>query len=110
MALTQRQLQVGELVKRSLSRHLHELEFYGLPPLSVTVTEVRMSADLKLATAYVVPTEGVETKLIISMLNESAFILQKHISRDAKLRSTPKLRFIKDDTFEQAWEIEKLLR
>jgi ribosome-binding factor A len=110
MALSQRQLQVGELVKRSLSAHLHELEFYGLPPLAVTLMEVRMSPDLKLATAYIVPAPGLDEQVVLQALKDSAFILQKHLSKDAKLRATPKLRFIRDDTFEQAWAIEELLR
>lgn len=108
--LTQRQLQVGEQVKRLLAFHLGDLEFYGIPPLSVNIMEVRMSADLKIATVYILPTEGADTKGVKAALKEHAPVLQREVAKESRLKFTPKLRFMLDETFEQAWKISQLLK
>ena len=109
---SQRQLRVGELVKQSLGQIFlrEEAKVTYLETRNITVTEVRMSADLKNARAYVMPLGGKDRDLILDSMNKKKYIFQKYLS-SAKLQSkfTPKINFFIDDTFDEAEKIKKLL-
>ena len=108
---TQRQLRVGELIRRTLSDvivrgDLHEPELDGV---SITVGEVRMSPDLRIATVFVLPLGGANTQAIIKALARSAHELRRALNRNVKLKFSPELRFIADDTFDQMDQTRQML-
>ena len=108
---TQRQLRVGELIRRTLSDvivrgDLHEPELDGV---SITVGEVRMSPDLRIATVFVLPLGGANTQAIIKALARSAHELRRALNRNIKLKFSPELRFIADDTFDQMDQTRTML-
>lgn len=76
----------------------------------ITVTQVRVSPDLKNATAYVMTLGGVDMDVIVPALNEAAPMFQKEINRNSSLKFTPRIKFLSDDSFEQAQKIDELLR
>jgi ribosome-binding factor A len=76
----------------------------------VTVPEVRMSPDLKLATVYVMPLGGRDTKIVIAALERNKKFLRGEVARRVNLKFAPDLRFRVDDRFDEAERIEKLLR
>lgn len=107
----QRQLRVGEVVRRALSEALmrgetHEPELDGA---SITVTEVRLSPDLKVATAYVMPLGGANGQATIKALARAKGELRHFIGKKAQLRFAPDLRFRLDETFDQFDETRRLL-
>ena len=108
---TQRQLRVGEVIRRALSEALmrgetHEPELDGV---SITVTEVRPSPDLKIATAYVMPLGGANGPEIIKALTRAKGELRRHLGKQTALKFTPDLRFRLDETFDQFDETRRLL-
>ncbi len=108
---TQRQLRVGEVIRRALSEALirgetHEPELDGV---SITVTEVRPSPDLKIATAYVMPLGGANGPEIIKALARAKGELRRQLSKQTALKFTPDLRFRLDETFDQFDETRRLL-
>ena len=110
---SQRMLRVGEQIKHVLAETLARGHFYE-PILmeeaaSVTVTEVRVSPDLKHATAYVMSLGGQKMDQILPALNEEAFNFQKEINRQTQLKFTPKLQFRKDETFDKAQRLDSLI-
>lgn len=108
---TQRQLQVGEAVRSVLARQMLEEDFYGtlLQGVSITVSEVRISPDLKNATAYVVPLGGKAPEGFLKALNELAPKFRYVIGKTVNLRYTPRVLFRLDDSFEEAEKIHSLL-
>ncbi|MEQ8357361.1 MAG: 30S ribosome-binding factor RbfA [Kiloniellaceae bacterium] len=108
---SQRQLRVGEELRHALSRVLArgELRDPHLTDVSLTVTEVRISPDLKSATAFVVPLGGGELDPIIAALNHASGFLRGQLSHEVQLRHTPKLSFQADHSFDEAAHINKLL-
>ncbi|HVI92136.1 MAG TPA: 30S ribosome-binding factor RbfA [Dongiaceae bacterium] len=117
---SQRQLRVGEEMRHALSRIIarDELNDPDLAHLSVTITAVDMSPDLRNALAYVVPfgiavnqagSQGVDTAVMIKALNRAAAFFRGQLSREVDLRMSPTLRFRLDESFEQANRIEALL-
>jgi len=109
----QRQLRVGEEIRHVISSALQHGGFddpilfdSGL----VTVTEVRISPDLKNATVFVMPLGGRNLKEFLRALNEQAFFFQREIAHRMKMRFTPKLRFKADETFGEADKIERIIR
>jgi len=109
---SQRQLRVGELVRHAVSRviergDIHDPEIAGK---SITVTEVRMSPDLKVATAYVMPLGGEDGARIVEALGRVAPFLRRRIRGELALKFLPELRFFVDETFDYANRIERLLR
>ena len=109
---SQRQLRVGELVRHALAQALergdvHDPEIAGT---SITVTEVRMSPDLKIATAFIMPLGGADGTGVIDALGRAAPFLRHRISGDLALKFLPEIRFVVDETFEQADRIDALLR
>lgn len=107
-------LRVGEEVRHILSETLRRGGFDD-PVLfesanTVTVTEVRVSPDLRYATAYVMALGGLKMDEILPALNESAWYFQQDIGKNVKMRTTPKVRFVKDDSFDEAQKIENILK
>lgn len=76
---------------------------------SITVTEVRISPDLKNATAFCAPLGGEEMERTVAALNRAAGFLRGRLSREIDMRYTPILRFIADDSYDEARRIEQLL-
>ena len=113
-APSQRMLRVGEEVRHILSETLRNGGFDD-PVLfesssTVTVTEVRVSPDLRYATAYVMTLGGIDFDEILPALNEAAWFFQQDIGKKVKMRTTPKVRFVKDDSFDEAQKIENILK
>lgn len=110
---SQRQLRVGEQIKHliaeTLSRgHFHTEELFRLAQ-NITVTEVRVSPDLKNATAYVIALGGKNMEEILPALNDEAYAFQKEFAHKLQLRFTPRIRFVKDESFDKANRIETIL-
>lgn len=109
---SQRQLRVGEQLKHIIAETLLRGHFHDKALMDsgkITVTEVRASPDLKHATAYVISLGGLEMGSILKALNDSAAVFQKDIGQKASLKFTPKVRFVYDETFENANRIDSLL-
>ena len=108
---SQRQLRVGEELRHALSRILQrgELRDPDLQDVAVTVTEVRVSPDLKNATAYVMPLGGARRAEVVAALARSAGYLRGQIAREVPLRFTPGLAFALDTSFDHASRINELL-
>lgn len=107
---SQRQLRVGELVRRTLSDVLMRDDIHDpdLSRLSVTVGEVRVSPDLKVATAYVLPLGGEGEDDVIALLAKNRGELRRTIGKKLDLKFTPDLRFRIDRTFDQMDETRRL--
>ena len=108
---SQRQLRVGEELRHALARILREGEC-GNPALenaSITVTEIKMSPDLRNATAFVMPLAGTNAAEVLSALRRSATFLKGLVAREVPLRNTPNLVFALDDSFDRADRISALL-
>ena len=108
---SQRQLRVGEELRHVLARILQrgELRDPGLQDVAVTVTEVRVSPDLKNATVYVMPLGGHHSPEVIAGLARSTGYLRSHVAREVPLRSVPTLTFALDTSFDHASRINELL-
>lgn len=108
---TQRQLRVGELIRHKLAEMLARGEIYDdvLASHVVTITEVRMSPDLRLATAYVMPLGGKDTKTVIEALTRNSKFIRGEVGRAVDLRVAPDVRFREDETFEEVTRIDRLL-
>ena len=108
---TQRQLRVGELIRRTLSDVLNRAEIHDpdLNRMSITVGEVRCSSDLKVATVYVMPLMGsVKVEEAIAALARNKYELRRHVSAQLTLKYAPDLRFRPDGTFDQLDETRRL--
>ena len=110
--ITQRQLRVGEMIKQSLSMIFirNEAKVPKLETNTITVTEVRMSQDLKIAKAYVLPLGGKNAEEIIKTLKDYSFLIRKILSKKVNMKFLPKLLFKKDESFEYAEKIENLIK
>jgi ribosome-binding factor A len=108
----QRQLRVGELVRHALSEMLIRADVHDpvLAAHTVTVPEVRMSPDLRLATIYVMPLGGRDQAEIMAALERHKKYLRGEISRRINLKFAPDIRFMIDERFDEAARIERLLR
>ena len=110
--ITQRQLRVGEMIKQTLGM-LFLREEAKLPNLStkeITVTEVRMSTDLKTAKIFVMPLGGKNAEEIVKKLKEFSFVIRKVLSKKIVMKFLPKLYFVKDNSFDYAEKIENLIK
>lgn len=107
---SQRQLRVGELIRRTLSEALMQGEIHDpdLNRLSLTVGEVRVTPDLKIATAYVLPLGGGNQEEAIALLARHKGELRRLLGKKTELRFTPDLRFRIDDTFDRMDETRRL--
>ena len=110
--VTQRQLRVGEMIKQSLGMIFvkNEAKVPNLETNSITVTEVKMSPDLKIAKAFVLPLGGEGAEEKINKLKEYSFLVRKTLSKKIFMKFLPKLIFTKDDSFEYAEKIENLIK
>ena len=109
---SQRQLRVGETVRHAVADILSQGSVHD-PDLEghiVTVPEVRMSPDLKLATVYVMPLGGHDTETVIAALDRNKKLLRGEIAHRVNLKFSPDIRFRVDERFDKAERIEKLLR
>jgi ribosome-binding factor A len=109
---SQRQLRVGEAVRHAIADILahgsaHDPDLEGR---IITVPEVRMSPDLKLATIYVMPLGGRDSQTVIAALERNRKFLRGEVGRQVNLKFAPDVRFRLDERFDEAERIEKLLR
>jgi ribosome-binding factor A len=109
---SQRQLRVGEAVRHALAEVLAHGEVHDpvLEGHMITVPEVRMSPDLRLATIYVMPLGGRDAEAVIAALERNKRYLRGVIARKVNLKFAPDIRFRMDERFDEAERIEKLLR
>ena len=109
---SQRQQRVAELMRHALAEVLQrgDIQDPVLDTHVVTVPEVRMSPDLKLATAYVMPLGGMDEAPVIAALERHRKVLRQEVARRVNLKFAPELRFRRDETFDEAARIDKLLR
>lgn len=109
---SQRQLRVGELVKQNLGELLirNEAKIPFINSKLITVTEVRMTPDLKTARVYVIPLGGVDTKETVKILTEYSHLVRKALSKRLDIKFLPKLTFVEDNSFEYAEKIERILK
>ena len=107
---SQRQLRVGELIRRALSDILMQGTIHDpdLNRISVTVSEVTASPDLKIATAYVCPLGGQGGEVLIALLAKNKSEIRRSISKKLTLKYTPNLRFRIDETFDRMDETRRL--
>ncbi|WP_119303029.1 30S ribosome-binding factor RbfA [Dongia deserti] len=107
----QRQLRVGEEMRHALSEILreHHLDDPDLHDKIITVTEVRISPDLRNATAFVMPLGGTDTEKTVQALNRASGYFRRELGRAVKMQFTPTIRFRADETFDEASRIERLL-
>ena len=109
---SQRQLRVGELIKQSLGQIFlkDEAKIPVLETRNITVTEVRMSPDLKNARAYVIPLGGKNTEKAVDILTQFAPLVRKALSKKVDMKFLPKVSFVSDKSFDYAEKIEKLIQ
>ena len=109
---SQRQLRVGELIKQSLGQIFlrDEAKVPTLETKNITVTEVRMSADLKKARAYVIPLGGKDIEKAVEVLTEFSYLIRRALSKKIDMKFFPKVSFIGDKSFDYAEKIEKLIQ
>ena len=100
---SQRQLRVGELIRRRLSEVLAQGDVHDpdLNRMSITVGEVRTTPDLKAATAYVLPLGGRQAAEALAALNRNRTELRRLVTKGLTLKYSPQLRFVLDDTFDR---------
>ena len=110
--VSQRQLRVGEMVKQALSLIFikGEAKIPNLETNLITVTEVRMSPDLKSARAFVLPLGGKDSKKTVDLLKEFSHVVRKTLSKKIEMKYLPKVSFVEDQSFEYAEKIEKLIK
>ena len=109
---SQRQLRVGELIKQSLGQIFlrDEAKVPTIDTKNITVTEVRMSPDLKNARAYVIPLGGKDTDKAVSTLTEFSHRIRKVLSKKVDMKFLPRVSFVSDKSFDYAEKIEKLIQ
>ncbi len=107
-----RVLKVGERVRHILSELLARQEVHDdiVSAANIAVTEVRMTPDLRNATAYVKPLLGADEDDVVKALRQNTAYLQREVAKRLGLKFAPKLKFRKDESFEEADRIETLLR
>jgi ribosome-binding factor A len=108
---TQRQLRIGEMIRHKLAEMLARSEIHDdvISAHVVTIPEVRLSPDLKLATAFVVVLGGEGTEKVIEALNHHKRYIRGELAQAVNLKFAPDIRFRRDDTFEEASRIDALL-
>jgi ribosome-binding factor A len=109
---SQRQQRVAELVRHALAEVLArgDIQDDVLAGHVITIPEVRMSPDLKLATAYVMPLGGRDERAVLEALNRNRKALRTEVAHRVNLKFAPDLRFLRDETFDEAARIDALLR
>jgi ribosome-binding factor A len=109
---SQRQLRVGELIRHELAAMLSRGDVHDpvIEAHMITVPEVRMSPDLRLATIYIMPLGGRDEKDVLEALERNGRYVRGEIARRVNLKFAPEIRFRIDERFDEAERIEKLLR
>jgi len=109
--VSQRQLRVSEEIRHALADVLErgDLRDPGLSGLSITVTEVRISPDLRNATAFIMPLGGGEVEPVVEALRRARPYLRRQIAKAVQLRNVPDLQFIADASFDAAGRVDALL-
>ncbi len=104
-------LRVGEMIRHELAAVLSRGEIHDetLASTVVTIPEVRMSTDLKLATVYVMPLGGLNVEAVVAALNKNQKYIRSVIAKSINLKFAPEVRFRHDETFDEAMRIDKLL-
>lgn len=107
---SQRQLRVGELIRRTLSDILNRGEIHDpdLNRLSITVSEVRVTPDLRIATAFVLPLGGENKEEAIAALARNKWQIRQTITKQMSVKHSPDIRFLIDDTFDRMDETNRL--
>jgi ribosome-binding factor A len=110
-APSQRMLRIGELIRHKLAEMLSRGDIHDdvLASHVITIPEVRLSPDLKLATVYVMPLGGDDLKPVIEALTRNKKYIRAEVAHTLNLRYAPDLRFREDETFEEATRIDRLL-
>ena len=109
---SQRQLRVGEMVKQNLGELFirNEAKIPSVSTKLITVTEVRMTPDLKTARIYVIPLGGIEMKETVRILTEYSHLVRRALSKRLDIKFLPKLTFVEDNSFEYAEKIENIIK
>ena len=109
---SQRQLRVGELIKQSLGQIFlrDEAKLPALETKNITVTEVKMSPDLKNARAYVIPLGGKDSEETVHILTKFSYLIRKALSKKIEMKFLPRVSFVSDKSFDYAEKIEKLIQ
>jgi len=109
---SQRQLRVGELIKQNLGQIFsrEEAKLPNFDTKNITVTEVRMSPDLKNARAYVIPLGGKNGEESVSVLTQFSYLVRKALSKKVSMKFLPKIYFVYDMSFDYAEKIERLIQ
>jgi len=110
--VTQRQLRVGEMIRQALSMIFlrDEAKIPEIDTKEITVTEVRMSPDLKTAKAFVIPLGGKNASDAVNKLKEFSFLVRKVLSKKITIKFLPKILFVQDKSFDYAEKIENLIK
>ena len=110
--VSQRQLRVGEMIKQALGMIFlrDEAKVPSFTTKNITVTEVRMSADLKNARAYVIPLGGKDTEKTVHILTKFSYLIRKALSKKIDMKFLPRVSFVSDKSFDYAEKIEKLIQ
>jgi ribosome-binding factor A len=114
-APTQRQLRVGEEIRHSIAWALErgDVRDHAIVGVAITVTEVRISPDLKNATVFITPLGGGDQEAVTAVtdgLNRAAPFFRRMIAKQLELRVVPRLKFIPDVSFDKASEMDALMR
>jgi ribosome-binding factor A len=109
---SQRQLRVGELIRHAVAEMLTRGDIHDpvLEGTLITIPEVRMTADLRLATIYVMPLGGKDQEKVLEAFDRNKKFLRAEIAHHVNLKFAPDIRFLADERFGEAERIEKLLR
>jgi ribosome-binding factor A len=109
---SQRQLRVGELIRHALAEMLARGEIHDevLASHVVTVSEVRMAPDLRLATVYIMPLGGKDLKPVLEALDRNRKFIRGEIAHAVNLKFAPEIRFLADETFDEARRIDEIFR
>ena len=110
-APSQRQLRAGELIRRAIADIIarENLRDPGLSGVSVTISEVRASPDLKHAIVFAAPLGGGDAEKVIAALNRAKSFLRGRLGKEMEMKSTPALKFVVDTTFDTAKDMQELL-
>ena len=108
---SQRQLRIGEIVRHKLAEMLARGDIHDdvIASHVITIPEVRLSSDLKLATAYVITLGDSDTDAVIEALNRNKRYIRAEVAQAVNLKFAPDIRFRRDETFEEASRIDQLL-
>jgi ribosome-binding factor A len=109
---SQRQLRVGEMLRHALSEVLRENEIRDsdLEGVSVTITQVKPSPDMRYATVFCEPLGGGNAKVVVAALNRHKGFLRGEMGHRITTKFTPDLRFVEDESFAEAEKIETILK